>query len=184
MLRQTVLALRPELTEITSRSRANVQTLTVGYKSETEIEQGFTSVTTQDIAAGASGGLDVSIVLHADDVVEGRTYRLESTGGSGGTNIDVSYTAVSGDTKLQVMEGLRDALLIFDEDIFLGAASTTVDVSTTSGTLKIDAALDFGDATFEFGISENNINNALGAAATYNARLKRLGIEPANQNRP
>merc|ERR1711991_1150163 len=113
---------------------------------------GFNAATTADIAAGASKGIDVSIVLHADDVVEGRTYKLESTGGSGGTDISVTYTAVSGDTKAEIMEGLRDALLIFDEDTFLGAASTTVDVSTTSGTLEIDSAMGFGNATFEFGI--------------------------------
>jgi flagellin len=153
-------------------SGENVQTMTIGYKTETEIEEGFTSVTTTSIAAGASAAIDVDIVLHASDVVEGRTYKLESTGGSGATAINVTYTAVAGDTKKEIMEGLRDALLVFSEATFLGANTATVDVSSTTGTLQIDSSLNYGNATFEFGIDDTTINNALGLAATHNARLK------------
>ena len=119
--------------------------MTIGRKTEAEIESTFNNATTLEVAAGATTAADVSIVLHADDVVVGRTYQLKSVGGSGGASFAVEYTAVAGDTKLQVMEGIRDAMLAADAS-FLGAASTTVDVraASGSGTLKIDENLGMG----------------------------------------
>ena len=118
-------------------SGENVQTVTIGRKTEAETESTFNSTTTLEIAAGATTAADVDVVLHADDVVVGRTYEMKVTGGTGGQSFNVEYTAVTGDTKAEIMEGLRDALLAQNESAFLGAASTTVDVSTAGGTLTL-----------------------------------------------
>ena len=118
----------------------NVQKVTIGYKSEQELEGAFNDATTTKTEAEASGEFAVSIVLHADDVVEGRTYKLETTPqGSGATDIDVKYTALAGDTKDDIMKGLRDALINFS-DIFTTGGTGNVDTSV-AGTLTLDADL-------------------------------------------
>ena len=159
-------------------SGENIQTVTIGRKTEAEIEAAFNAATTTEIAAGATTVADVSIVLNAADVVVGRTYELKTTGTTSTLTFDVNYTAESGDTKLEVMQGLRDALIAASETKFLGAASTTVDVTTTSGTLKLDANLGFGKNAFEFGIESTSINDAFGIGSNnydgqaFHARLK------------
>jgi flagellin len=159
----------------------NVTTVTVGYKSEAEIEAGFTNVTTQDSAAinvtggsaNTSNGQASTIVLDSSYVVVGRSYRLEITAaaGSGASDIDVSYTAVTGDDAQKVMRGLRDAMIV-QRSSLLGLQADTIDVETAAGTMTLAATLQYGMSTFDFGIDETKINETLGTAATHNARLK------------
>ena len=143
----------------------NVQTVSIRYKNEAEIEAGFTSTTTQDSAAinkqggttaNTSDGQSSTIVLAAGDVVEGRTYRLEITKGANSTaasNIDVSYTAVSGDDNQKVLMGLRDEI-IRNHTQLLGGRTSTIDVTGTPGSMIFSASLDYGVSTFDFGIDE------------------------------
>jgi flagellin len=159
----------------------NVQTVSIGYKSEAEIEAGFTNVTTQDSlainvtsgSANTSNGQASTIVLDSSDVVVGRSYRLEITAaaGSGASDIDVSYTAVTGDDAQKVMRGLRDAMIV-QRSSLLGLQADTIDVESVSGTMTLAATLQYGMSTFDFGIDETKINETLGTAATHNARLK------------
>ena len=150
----------------------NVQAVTIGYKSEADVEAAFNTATTQELTAAASDGVAMTLVLHADDVVIGRTYQLEiSKAGSAATAVNVNYTAVTGDTKQSVMEGLRDAMIAFD-DSFLGAKGVTIDVNSTAGSMVIAKELNYGVSTFDFGVLGTGINNALGAAATHMSRLK------------
>ena len=158
-------------------SGENVQTVTIGRKTEKEIESTFNDATTREIDAGATTVADVTVVLDAADVVAGRTYELKVSGGTGGQSFIVEYTAASTDTKLQVMEGIRDAMLAKHAS-FLGDASTTVDVRAVSGsgTLKIDSALGLGKRSFEFGLKGSSINDAFGISQfdgkNFHARLK------------
>ena len=150
----------------------NVQAVTIGYKSEADVEALFNSATTQTLSAGASDGVDMTLVLHADDVVIGRTYQLEiSKAGSAATAVNVSYTAVTGDNAQAIMRGLRDELVNFDAT-FRGDPGETIDVDTTAGSMVIGKELNYGESTFDFGVLGTGINNALGAAATHMSRLK------------
>jgi flagellin len=159
-----------------------VDSVNIAYQSEAEIEAGFTSTTTQDSAAinkqgataNTSDGQTSTIVLAAGDVVEGRTYRLEITKGANSTaasDIDVSYTAVSGDTNATVLQGLRDEM-IRNHTQLLGAASSTIDVTGTPGSMIFSASLDYGVSTFDFGIDETAINKPIDDSVIHNARLK------------
>ena len=145
-------------------SGGNIQTVTIGRKTEEEIESAFNSATTKEIdnTGGATTAADVSVVLNAADVVVGRNYELTVTGASAGVSYDVNYTAQSGDSEKEIMMGLRDALIASAETKFLGAASTTIDVTTTSGTMKFDANLGLGQDKIEFGIESSSINDAFG----------------------
>ena len=150
----------------------NVQAVTIGYKSEADVEAGFNSATTQTLSAGASDGVDMTLVLNAADVVVGRTYQLEiSKAGSAATAVNVSYTAVTGDNAQAIMRGLRDELVNFDAT-FRGDPGETIDVDTTAGSMVIGKELNYGESTFDFGVLGTGINNALGAAATHMSRLK------------
>ena len=149
----------------------NVQAVTIGYKTEADIEAGFNAATTQELSAGASDGVDMTLVLHADDVVIGRTYQLEISKGGGTTAANVSYTAVTGDDKQDIMRGLQEALQEFHTS-FRGTDAETIDVDTTAGSMIIRGELNYGSSTFDFGVLGTGINNALGAAATHMSRLK------------
>ena len=149
----------------------NVQAVTIGYKTEADIEAGFNAATTQELSAGASDGVDMTLVLHADDVVVGRTYQLEISKGGGTTAANVSYTAVTGDDKQDIMRGLQEALQEFHTS-FRGTDAETIDVDTTAGSMIIRGELSYGSSTFDFGVLGSGINNALGAAATHMSRLK------------
>ena len=150
----------------------NVQAVTIGYKSEADVEALFNSATTQTLSAGASDGVDMTLVLNAADVVVGRTYQLEiSKAGSAATAVNVSYTAVTGDNAQAIMRGLRDELVNFDAT-FRGDPGETIDVDTTAGSMVIGKELNYGESTFDFGVLGTGINNALGAAATHMSRLK------------
>ena len=119
-------------------------------------------------------------MLNAADVVEGRTYKLETTTqGSGGTDIDVTYTAVSGDDANAVMEGLRNALIDFSDEFTTGGTGN-VDTSV-AGTLTLDADLDYGDAVFAFGVDSSQIRETFGSGSgtTHNARLKLDSVDNA-----
>ena len=156
----------------------NVQTVSIGYKSEAELEAALNLATTQAIEAGVSGNLDVDIVLHAEDVVIGRTYKLETTNkGSGTSDISVTYTAVTGDTKVDIMKGLREALIDNHSFLSTGGASGMIDATTVAGTLTFKGNSDYGDATFDFGIDGSAIKKHFGSAGSTNngihhARLK------------
>ena len=102
-----------------------------------------------------------TIVLDSSDVVVGRTYRLEITAvaGSGASDIDVSYTAVTGDDAQKVMRGLRDAMIV-QRSSLLGLQTNTIDVESNAGTMTLAATLQYGMSTFDFGIDETAINEA------------------------
>ena len=149
----------------------NVQAVTIGYKSEAEIEEAFNAATTQTLAASASDGVAKTLVLHADDVVIGRTYQLEiSKDGAAATAVNVSYTAVTGDDKEKIMQGLRDAMLRVS-DTFIGDKDKTIDVST-AGSMVIAKELNYGESTFDFGVLGTGINKAFANGQTYMSRLK------------
>ena len=150
----------------------NVQAVTIAYKSEADIEAGFNAGTTQTLSAGASDGVDMTLVLNAADVVVGRTYQLEITkAGSAATAVNVNYTAVTGDNAQAIMRGLRDKLVNFDAS-FRGDPGTTIDVDTTAGSMVVGKELNYGISTFDFGVLGTGINAALGTAATHMSRLK------------
>jgi flagellin len=161
----------------------NVQTVTIGRKTQAEIEDTFDDATTIDLTAGSTTAADVTIVLHADDAVEGRTYRLNTVGGTGGISFSVTYTAAENDTNVNIMAGLRDALINKAPSTFLvGSAGVTLDANNaavgSTGTLKIDADLGFGKRGFKFGLDPDSMNDAFGLGSSqfdgvaFNARLK------------
>ena len=83
--------------------------------------------------ANTSNGQASTVVLDSSDVVVGRTYRLEITApaASGASDIDVSYTAVTGDDAQKVMRGLRDAMIV-QRSSLLGLQADTIDVETVT----------------------------------------------------
>ena len=152
----------------------NVQSVTIGYKSEAELEDGFNAATTKTVAAGATDVADVDIVLNAADVVIGRTYKLETDTKAGGfTDINVTYTAVTGDDANAVMEGLRDALIAFSDEFVVGGSSANIDTSV-AGTLTFTGSAEYGKADFTFGIDSTAIKQHFGSgnSGVHDARLK------------
>ncbi len=152
--------------DVTLVSR-DLQELKIGYKTKQEIESGFNAATTKNIVAGSTAAANVNVVLHANDVVIGRTYALALGAGSSviGTKT-VTYTAQTGDNAQAIMRGLRDALREADTR-FSGTNAQTLDADSVAGTLTIADDLNYGDAAISFGVDAASINNAFGDAGTY-----------------
>ena len=152
--------------EITLFAR-NSQELTIDYKTKQEIESTFNTATTKNINAGSNAAANVNVVLHANDVVVGRTYALALDAGSSAIGAKtVTYTAQTGDNAQAIMRGLRDALRAADTR-FSGANAQTLDADSVAGTLTIADDLNYGDAAISFGVDAASINNVFGDAATY-----------------
>ena len=139
-----------------------LEEVSIGYKTRSEIEANFNAATTRSISAGSTASANVNVVLHANDVVVGRTYELSLAAGSSSIGATtVSYKAQTGDNAQGVMRGLRDALR--DADIlFKGSAATTLDSESVAGTLTIADDLNYGDADISFGIDSSSINHVFG----------------------
>ena len=156
--------------EITLFAR-NSQELTIDYKTKQEIESTFNTATTKNINAGSCSA-NVNVVLHANDVVVGRTYALALDAGSSAIGAKtVTYTAQTGDNAQAIMRGYE--MLCGLQTRALVANAQTLDADSVAGTLTIADDLNYGDAAISFEWMQP-INNVFGDAATYTMDAGRL----------
>ena len=149
----------------------NVQSLTIGQKSNTEISDTLVSVVND---ASTTTIADRTLTINASDVHVGRTYELKITGGtSQSPDATVTVTAASGETNATLATKLADALRGANEKYRDGADSANISVSsnvitfespTTATNTAVTAGADLqaGKATITF--KSNAIGDIFGTS--------------------
>ena len=106
----------------------NVQSLTIGQKSNTEISDTLVSVVSDKSATTTA---DRTLTINASDVHVGRTYELKISGGTAQSPAaTVTVTAASGETAATLATKLADALRGADEKYRDGPDANNVSVSS------------------------------------------------------
>ena len=106
----------------------NVQSLTIGQKSNTEISDTLVSVVNDKSATTIA---DRTLTINASDVHVGRTYELKISGGTAQSpDATVTVTAASGETAATLATKLADALRGANEKYRDGPDANNVSVSS------------------------------------------------------
>ncbi|MEX0503729.1 flagellin [Alphaproteobacteria bacterium LSUCC0719] len=151
----------------------NIQTLTVGYATTVEVNDGLTSAAD---AATTTAATAMDITIDASDVIAGRTFTVSSTGGTG-TAFSVTHTVTTTDTATTVADAIVAALRA---DATVGADMRDAagsNVSNAAGVISIAAAGDYGDSTLAVEVSA--MPAIFGTAATHYASIK---LDSVNNN--
>ena len=149
----------------------NVQSLTIGQKSNTEISDTLVSVVND---ASTTTIADRTLTINASDVHVGRTYELKITGGTAQSpDATVTVTAASGETNATLATKLANALRGANEKYRDGADTANISVSgnvitfespTTATNTAVTAGADLqaGKATITF--KSNAIGDIFGTS--------------------
>jgi len=152
----------------------NIQTLTVGYATTVEVNDGLTSAAN---AATTTAATARNITIAASDVIAGRTFTVSSTGGQGGA-FSVTHTVTTTDTASTVADAIVAALRAAPDPVgadMRDAAGSAV--SNANGVITIAAAGNYGDSTLAVEVSA--MPAIFGAAATHYASIK---LDSVNNN--
>ena len=153
----------------------NVQSLTIGQKSNAEISDTLVSEVN---AKGASNAVDRTLTIDASDLQAGRTYAIAiaNSGDAEAPDVSVTVTATSSDTTSTLATKIADAIRGANEKYRDGTDATNISVSSNVITFngasgsKLDAGQ--ADITFKTNAVGDIFGTSDGAEVTSYGSLK------------